>query len=245
MQRLLYALVFAASFAFSSQASADQNDFEQCRQIFAEQNPPVVLQPQAKETRALCFTAFAVLHSGQSHTPLYVAERLNRNTLQAAHQKRKDKFFADARLPRAERAELDDYKGSGYDRGHMAPAADMTTPESMAQSFSLANMVPQAPVNNRKAWAKIEKATRKYVLRAQGDVYVITGPVFDTVPSTIGSNRVWVPKHLFKLVYDPSTNKAWAHWIDNQDVAKAGAPISYTELVKRTGISFLPNYRGS
>ena len=245
MQRLLYALVFAASFVLSPLASADSNDFEQCRKMFADQDPPVVLQPEAKGTRALCFTAFAVLHSGQSRTPLYVAERLNRKTLQAAHEKRKDEFFADARLPRSERAELDDYNGSGYDRGHMAPAADMTTPEAMAQSFSLANMVPQAPLNNRKAWAKIEKDTRKYVLRAKGDVYVITGPVFDAVPSTIGSNHVWVPKHLFKLVYDPSANKAWAHWIDNKDAAMTNKPISYTELVKRTGISFLPNYRGS
>jgi endonuclease G len=243
MQRLFYALVFAVSFAFAPPASADPHDFEQCRQLFADQSPPVILQTQAKETRALCFTAFAVLHSGQSRTPLYVAEKLNRKTLQAAHQKRKDKFFADARLPRAERAELDDYKGSGYDRGHMAPAADMTTPESMAQSFSLANMVPQSSANNRKAWAKIEKDTRKYVLRAQGDVYVITGPVFEAAPATIGSNRVWVPKHLFKLVYDPATNKAWAHWIDNQDVAKADEPISYKELVNRTGISFIQNYR--
>jgi len=245
MQHLLYALVFAASFAFSSHASADQHDFEECRQIFAGQEPPVVLQPEAKETRALCFTAFAVLHSGQSRTPLYVAEKLNRKTLQAAHEKRTDEFYADRRLPRSERAELEDYNGSGYDRGHMAPAADMATSEAMAQSFSLANMVPQAPTNNRKAWAGIERATRKYVMRAKGDVYVITGPVFGAVPSTIGSNRVWVPIHLFKLVYDPSTNKAWAHWIDNKDAAMTNKPISYTELVKRTGISFLPNYGGS
>ncbi|MBU1215536.1 MAG: DNA/RNA non-specific endonuclease [Gammaproteobacteria bacterium] len=245
MQRLIFALVFAVSLALAPHASAGQDDFEQCRQVFAHGEPPHIQKQAAQKLRALCFSAFAVLHSGQSRTPVYVAERLNRQTLQAAHEKRKDKFFADARLPRAERAELDDYKGSGYDRGHMAPAADMTTPESMAQSFSLANMVPQAPENNRKVWAKIEKSTRKYVMRAQGDVYVISGPAFTATPPTIGGNHVWVPRHLFKLVYDPSANKAWAHWIDNQDTAKAGQPISYQELVKRTGISFLPNYRGS
>lgn len=245
MQRYFQLLLIAVSFTFIQHASATPHGFEQCEQLFADQKPPIVAQSAAKQTRALCFSAFPVLHSGQSRTPLYVAERLNRKTLQGAHQKRKDKFFADARLPRAERAELEDYKNSGYDRGHMAPAADMATPESMAQSFSLANMVPQARLNNRKAWAKIEKDTRKYVLRAQGDVYVISGPVFDAAPATIGANRVWVPKHLFKLVYDPSSNKAWAHWIDNQDTAKTGKPISYPELVKRTGISFLPNYQGS
>jgi endonuclease G len=73
---------------------------------------------------------------------------------------------------------------------------------------------------------------------------VISGPVFDNAPITIGANRVWVPRHLFKLVYDPSTNKAWAHWIDNQNMAKVSKPISYAELVKRTGISFLPNFSG-
>lgn len=245
MQRLVSNLFFVFSLVFSSYASAETDDFKQCRQFFVNGEPPHIQKQESQRIRALCFSAFAVLHSGQSRTPVYVAERLNKHTLQGAHEKRKDKFFADARLPRAERAELDDYKGSGYDRGHMAPAADMTTPESMAQSFSLANMVPQAPLNNRKAWAGIEKATRKYVMRAQGDVYVISGPVFDGTPSTIGNNRVWVPKHLFKLVYDPSENKAWAHWVDNQDLAKTGKPISYGELVRRTGIRFLPGFSGS
>ncbi len=111
----------------------------------------------------------------------------------------------------------------------------------MAQSFSLANMVPQAPQNNRKSWAGIEKATRKYVRRAQGDVYVITGPVFgSTATTTIGTDQVWVPQYLFKLVYDQTTHRAWAHWIENSDSARAGRPIMYRELVKRTGVEFLP-----
>ena len=181
------------------------------------------------------------MHSGKSHTPIYVAERLNSNVLQEAkNNQRTNKFFADARLPQAERAELNDYHASGFDRGHMAPAGDMATDNSMAQSFSLANMVPQYPVNNRKAWASIEKSTRNYIKRASGDVFVITGPVFDGTPPTIGSNHVWIPQHLFKLVYDPAANKAWVHWLDNTDEARVGKPISYEELVKRTGIEFLP-----
>lgn len=113
----------------------------------------------------------------------------------------------------------------------------------MAQSFSLANVVPQAPVNNQKAWAGIEKATRKYVMRAQADVYVITGPVFDARSEAIGAGAVQVPKYLYKLVYDATTNRAWAHWIENADEAHATRPISYRELVRRTGIEFLPGVR--
>ncbi len=189
--------------------------------------------------RALCYSGFAILYSGTSRTPIYAAQRLNKLQLKT-RLARSNKFFADARLPRAERAELDDYKNSGLDRGHMAPAGDMSTPEAMAQSFSLANMVPQSAEGNRHAWANIEKATRKYVMRAAGDVFVITGPVYELPAPTIGANRVWVPQHLFKLVYDPATGRAWAHWLDNTDSARAGKPISYSELVRRTGIEFLP-----
>jgi endonuclease G, mitochondrial len=63
-----------------------------------------------------------------------------------------------------------------------------------------------------------------------------------TIPPTIGPDRVWVPQHLFKLVYDPSTNRIWAHWLDNSDGARVGKPISYEELVRRTGIQFLPGH---
>ncbi|MBY0569925.1 MAG: DNA/RNA non-specific endonuclease, partial [Burkholderiaceae bacterium] len=77
-----------------------------------------------------------------------------------------------------------------------------------------------------------------YAMRARGDVYVLTGPVFEARPTTIGENKVWVPKYLFKLVYDPSENKRWAYWVENIDNIKAGKPITYEELVKRTGIQF-------
>jgi endonuclease G len=78
---------------------------------------------------------------------------------------------------------------------------------------------------------------------SRGDVYVITGPVFEGMPKTIGDNRVWVPKYLYKLVYDATTGHAWAHWIENNDSARAGKPISYAELVRRTGIEFLPKVK--
>lgn len=238
-------LLLTASLLAATPALSAGRDFEQCRQFFPNGTPPVILHQEELKPRALCFSGFAVLHSGKSHTPVYVAERLTKQALLASQDiPRSNLFFEEARLPQAERSQLDDYRGSEFDRGHMVPAGDMGTLESKDQSFSLANTIPQNPENNRNAWRKIEADTRKYAMRASGDVYVITGPVFDGIPPAIGANRVWVPQHLFKLVYDPSKNKAWAHWLENTDQARVGKPISYAELVRRTGIEFLPGYNG-
>ncbi|MGS0756133.1 DNA/RNA non-specific endonuclease, partial [Roseateles sp. GG27B] len=109
-------------------------DFADCLQLFAGATPPVVTQRPTN--RALCYDAFAILHSGESKTAVFVAEKLNKASVADADEKRTNRFFADARLRSAERATLEDYKRSGFDRGHMAPAGDMPTAQAMAQSFS-------------------------------------------------------------------------------------------------------------
>jgi len=236
-------IVCLLAFASPTTAKAAE-DFAACPQFFAKALAPVVKRHPTH--RALCYDAFAILHSGESKTPIFVAEKLNRASIAATGAKRTDKFFADARLRAGERAKLEDYKGSGFDRGHMAPAGDMPTAQAMAQSFSLANMVPQAPEHNRGVWAKtVESPTRKYASRASGNVYVITGPVYApsiAMSPSIGDGKVRVPKYLFKLVYDEQKNKAWAFWHENANSTQGSAPISYEELVKRTGISFLPRF---
>jgi endonuclease G len=235
-----YLAVIALALGSATQSYADQG-FAACPQFFAQGIPPVVETRPMQ--RALCYDAFAILHSGESKTPVLVAQRLNRASVADADEKRTNRFFPDARLRSTERATLEDYQGSGYDRGHMAPAGDMPTAKAMAQSFSLANMVPQAPAHNRGTWAtSVEATTRKYASRASGNVFVITGPVFS--PSiaespSIGIGQVRVPKYLFKLVYDEDENRAWAYWHENSNDTKASAPISYEELEKKTGIVFL------
>lgn len=212
--------------------------FSDCPQFFPGGRAPMV--PAGQALRELCYSSFAILHSGQTRTPVFVAQRLNRRMLaQAREVGRTDSFYPEARLPAAERAELGDYRNSGYSRGHMAPAGDMHTPEAMAQSFSLANMVPQDQRHNAGAWNKIENDTRKYILRAKGDVYVFTGPVYGAKTEFIGNGRVAVPTHLFKLVHDATTGRTWAHWQANHPDARAGAPISHEEFVRRTGVRVL------
>ena len=144
--------------AAAARTDGATDSFSACQQFFAAGKPPVVaLRPTH---RALCYDAFAILHSGESKTAVYVAQKLNRALVADADEKRTDKFFADARLRAAEKATLEDYRGSGFDRGHLAPAGQMPTPAAMAQSFSLANIVPQAPKHNQGSPQNSEKIVR-------------------------------------------------------------------------------------
>ncbi len=212
--------------------------FESCPLFFAKPPPPIAFP--AKQ-HSLCFDGFAVLYSGQSKTPVYVAERLNARVLASASlQRRTDTFYPEARLPVSARAQLSDYRGIGYSRGHMAPAANMADPASMAQSFSLANIVPQDRDHNRGAWAKVEKATRDYVRRAKGDVFVVTGPLFDReLTGKIGAGAVWVPERIFKLVYTPATGRAWVFVQSNSGAPQPMRPNSYRRFVDDTGLNLL------
>ncbi len=207
--------------------------FNDCKDLFPGQQIPT--SPQLG--RDLCFDGFAIYYSPQDKKPIYTLEKLSQERLSGQRPRRSNQFYEEARLPFAERAQLSDYKGSGYDRGHNAPAGDMNTDKSMAQSFSLANMMPQARQNNQGIWAKnVEEATRLYVKRVPGDIYVYTGSVGNA--GSIGKGRVTIPTHLYKLVYDPAKNSAWAYWIENSNEASMTPPISYQELIQKTGIDF-------
>lgn len=215
--------------------------FAPCHHIFPDglAIDPRSIEPAAKPV-ALCASNFAVLYSGRSKTPMVVVEKLNRKQLsEALDEKRTDEFFADPRLQRSTRAELDDYRGSGYDRGHLAPAGDQPDQMAMAQSFALSNMVPQDPTHNRKVWSKVESDVRKFARRAQGNVFVFSGPLFRGQPRTIGRNQVWVPSHLFKLVYDEASGRAWAYVQPNTADARVEAPMSYSSFVQQTGWQLL------
>jgi len=216
--------------------------FDACADEFPREQPLALgLVPASMKPVALCSDAFAVLYSQTSKTPLVVVERLNARRLQDAQgEQRSDNFYPDPRIARAGRADLADYRGQqpAVDRGHQSPAADAPTPQAMAQSFSLSNMVPQNPVNNRKVWNKIEQDVRKFARRARGDVFVFTGPLFDSGHETIGRGKVWVPTHLFKLVYDVSSGRAWAYVLPNAETSIV-APMDYQAFVARTRLPLL------
>ncbi|MCS0580219.1 DNA/RNA non-specific endonuclease [Massilia pinisoli] len=210
-----------------------------CHDHFMAGEPPRITNPRlGKETEALCFNVFSVLHSGVTRTPLWSAEHLQAQNIEAAQElSRENSFHPEPRLPSDQRAELSDYARSGYDRGHMAPNGDMPDRDSQRDSFSLANIVPQDGENNRNLWAGIEGAVRR-MAKKEGDLYVVTGPAFlGTDLRKIGN--VLVPTHLYKLVYSPRQRAGAAWFVENTADAKANV-IPIPELERIIGINLLP-----
>lgn len=200
--------------------------------------PVLTNAKMAPKTRMLCYSDFAVLHSGITHGPLWSAEHLTRDHIEAAKDMtRTNRFFEDARLPAGEGATLADYKRSGFDRGHMSPAGNRWNTDAMAQSFSLANVVPQNRQNNERLWARIESAVRKLVLQYD-DTYVVTGPLFvGQQLQTIGASRVFVPTQLYKVIYVPGKQLAFAIVVDNVATNRYNVE-SVHELEAASGIRF-------
>jgi endonuclease G len=231
----LFLLVIAP--ATSPQALSDA---PACPALFADGRAPALVNPKlADRAVPLCFEAFAVLHSGASRTPLYAAERLTRRSVSAARRvERADAFHDEDRLPEDDRASLADYVRSGYDRGHLAPAGDMPSATAQAESFSLANIVPQNRSVNRGLWAAIEESVRRLATE-RGELFVVTGPIFEGRSVGAIKGRVLVPTQLFKAIYDPRTGEAGAYLVANASGAEWHA-VSLATLRDRTGLDVFP-----
>lgn len=201
---------------------------------------PRLAQSAARDVRELCYDDFAVGHSSVTLTPLWSAEHITASEVDAARSiGRHDDFHPDDNLPFDRRAELSDYRRSGYDRGHMAPSGDMPTPEAQYQSFTLANVVPQVRSFNSGLWQRIEIAVRNLAVR-EGELFVVTGPVFSGGADTVPSGRVRVPQSLFKAVYDPARGQAGAYVADNAAGGRYRV-ISIAELQALIGADVFPS----
>ena len=221
-------------------SSAHADDLSQCSQSFYGGVYPEFTNPKLSDnTQALCMDGFAVMYSGVSRTPLWSAEYLDRKRLQQAKEiDREDSFHEESRLPKSMRAKLSDYSGSGYDRGHLAPNGNMANRSQQYDSFSLANIAPQSPRNNRYIWRNIESATR-YLTQQYGEVYTITGVAFTSKKTKQLADRVLVPSHFFKAVYIPASNQAGVYYAPNDESERIEV-ISLDELTAKIGIDVLP-----
>lgn len=236
--RLAAALAcLAAAFAADVHAAPTE-----CPENYADGEAPDIVREQlAAKVREICRAGFGVFHSGVSATPLWSAERLTADrVVRAKEVGRVDRFFAEDRLPKDERSELQHYRGSGFDRGHLAPSADMETEQSQAESFSLSNIVPQDPSLNRGLWAHVEATARGLAL-AYGEVYVVTGVAFQGSGIRRAGGRVLVPSAVWKAVFVPSVPAAAAWWATNEAPGTAYEVITLQELEERAGIRAFPS----
>ena len=146
-------------------------------------------------------TGYTLAYDEEHEQAKWVAYELTRDEVYGIHE-RADNFRSDPSI-KSESASLDDYRGSGYDRGHLIPAADLPwAEEAMSDSFYMSNMSPQDPSFNRGIWASLEAVIRTFAA-TDGSVYVVTGPVLTDGPyPTIGDNAVSMPNYYYKVVLD-------------------------------------------
>jgi endonuclease G len=234
---ILTTLVMAASACSSEPALPSSST---CAGLYSTETTPALLNSKLSAgSRPLCFRAFAILYSGVTRTPLYVAEHLTRSSVEAAWalDTRDNRFHPEPKLHETERAELADYRSSGFDRGHMAPSGDMGTPADDHESFSLANIVPQNGPLNRNSWADLESYVRDLSAKL-GEAYVVTGPAFEGGSLRRLNGRVLVPSHLWKAVYVPGQGAG--AWIVSNDERQQWEIVSIASLASRTGIDPFP-----
>lgn len=189
-------------------------------------------------------TGYTLSYSEEYEVPEWVAYELTRDEVINQAVERKDNFREDKAISTGS-ATLSDYKKSGYDRGHMAPAADFRWSfDAMNDTFYLSNMCPQTHAFNAGIWSDLEEAIRSIAYEDEC-IYVVTGPVLTDGPyDTIGENEVAVPKTFYKVVldYTPPTIKAIGFIMPHENSKE---PLSYfavtvDEVEELTGLDFFP-----
>lgn len=187
---------------------------------------------------------YALSYSEEHEQAEWVAYELTRENIQAKNVKRTNNFRPDPKVRKASASDRD-YRGSGYSRGHLAPAGDMAfSEEAMSQSFYMSNMSPQIINFNGGAWRELEECVRDWAYKFKR-VYVATGPVLTRgIRETIGDNRVSVPDEYYKVIVDIDDPeiKAIAFLMPNEKSTKPlmEYAVSIDEIEEITGIDFFP-----
>ena len=187
-------------------------------------------------------STYIVSYNKDTKLPNWVAWNLSADHTDGPYR-RLGNFYEDAEAPQP-RATNDDYKGSGWSRGHMCPAGDNKWNEkAMFDTFSLVNVCPQNANLNSGLWNSIEIDCRRWA-RKFGDIYIVCGPVLlNSEHETIGENKVVVPEAYFKVILClQGKAKALGYIIRNSDgMKKHDLYINTVDEVERiTGYDFFP-----
>ena len=195
-------------------------------------------------------TGYVSFFNYARNTPDWVAWELTAAEVGGSLARKGFEFLPDEQLPKANQVVAYDYKGSGYDRGHMCPAGDMKwSVKSMYDCFYLSNICPQVPELNQRSWERLESACRRWASK-WGSVYIICGPIYKKKsPEYIGTeHRIAVPDGFFKVVVSLEKGKEmgiafyYDNIADNQPMQKAVRTIDEIEkLTKYDFFSELPD----
>ena len=135
-----------------------------------------------------------------------------------------------------------DYRGSGYDRGHLCPAADMRlSKEAMQETFQMWNISPQNPSFNRGKWSELEALVRSYIKDETDTLFIVTGAVFIDNTGSIGVGKVTVPSMFYKAVYSQKRGGI-GFVLPNQKLSEKLQTwqVSINYIEELTGIDFFP-----
>lgn len=185
----------------------------------------------------ICYETFSIGYNYVSKQADWVSYTVTADSV-AVYVERTDDFREDVNLPESVRSTLTHYSGSGFDRGHLAPAATVGTTEStMSDTFVLSNMSPQLPGFNRDGWAEVEARIRDCVYDLK-DMTIVTGPVLgDDSTERIGGNGPMVPVSFFKLLVHG--NKAYAMIFPHSEFSLYSFDkyvVSPSEIQQSTGL---------
>ena len=199
---------------------------------------------EERSDRVITHKGYTVSYNYDWKIPNWVAYELTDLEVQG-EVPRYDRFKPDPMVPQGATATTNDYKHSGYDRGHMAPAADMKWDEQvMKESFYLSNICPQNPNLNGGVWKDLEEQVRDLASQ-KGKIFVVCGPIVNDISNTIGENKVVVPQAFYKVLLQEENGEI--HTIgfvyENASGRKPMSTYAMTvdEVENLTNIDFFPS----
>ena len=187
-------------------------------------------------------SSYLVSYNRDTKIPNWVAWHLTADHTDGPIR-RMSNFYEEERVA-TPRATLEDYRGSGWSRGHMCPAGDNKwSKTAMYESFSLVNVCPQNASLNSGVWNSIEIDCRRWTIRF-GDIYIVCGPLFyNKEHETIGVNKVVVPEAFFKVILCMQGKPKAIGFVvkNNAGTKKKDQYVNTIDEVERlTGYDFFP-----
>lgn len=211
--------------------------------------PNPMMASDIKGEMKLVRTGYTISYNPQNRQPNYVSWVLNARRTRG--RAKRQMFTEDPTLKSNIRSTLDDYRSSGYDRGHLCPAGDNKwSDQAMNETFYLSNICPQRHTLNSGDWRILEEACREWVQRTGESYYIVAGPIFNTPGkyTRVLRRHVPVPDRFFKLLIclDKGKEKGIAFVFNNNtEEHKLNYYVTTIDEVERiTGYNFYHSLNG-